>query len=232
MCCILISNKLQENIEFYNILKSTLISLQNEKNYISIYLINSDIFEDDNKTFSELDKEKPYFLMFFRSIQYEFFNNPINEFIPNIVSKICSINDGYLANISKAFTVKEKQEIPVKEDKKDNISVKNNNKDNISFKNNNKDNISIKNNNKDNISVKNNKKESVHVKNNKKKTIKNIEESIEEKIGESENIDNSENIEDDSDDNTSAFENETNEDIINKMKILKEKQKLLNGIDE
>ena len=36
MCCILISNKLQENIEFYNILKSTLISLQNEKNYISI----------------------------------------------------------------------------------------------------------------------------------------------------------------------------------------------------
>ena len=227
MCCIIISNQLQENKDFYNILKTTLISLQNEKNYISIYLINSDKFEDDKNTFSDLYKDKPYFLMFFRSIQYEFFNNPINEFIPNIVSKICSINDGYLANISKAFAVKEKQEVVNKNNKQDNLSVKNDKQE----KQEKQENLSVKNNKKKNTSVKNNKKEntSINKKNKKEIIIDDTEETNDEIIDDNiEEEDNNESTESSS----SASQNEINEDIANKRKILKEKQKLLNDINE
>ena len=216
MCCIIISNKLQENKEFYNILKTTLISLQNEKNYISIYLINSDNFEDDKNTFSDLYKDKPYFLMFFRSIQYEFFNNPINEFIPNIVSKICSINDGYLSNISKAFT-KEKQEVPIKHN---DTSIKKH--DDISIKKH--DDISIKKHNKYN------KNDEIVI----KKPDKNDEVFIKKKENIIEDDNSSNNIEqyNESDISSSSSENETNDDIAIKRKILKEKQKLLNDINE
>ena len=188
MCCIVISNKLQKNIEFYNILKSTLIGLHNDKNYISIYLINSDQFEDENKTFNELEKDSPYFLMFFRSIQYEFFSKPINEFIPSIVSKICSINDGYLANISKALTVKDKK------NQSETMDVSNTKLENKSE----------------------NKLEHVSdIKKNKVKKHK--KESIEEETSEC---------------NNTSSDDEANEDIVEKLKLLKQKQKLLKEIDE
>ena len=201
MCCIIISNKLQKNIDFYKILKSTLISLQNDKNYISIYLINSDEFEDEHKTFNDLDKEKPYFLMFFRSIQYEFFSNPINEFIPNIVSKICSINDGYLANISKALTTKDKK---LQSDTLEPSIIK---LDHVS---------EIKLENKSNTKLENKSDTKINKKNKNKK--ENIVEKSEEyaESGES---------------NTSSEESQDSE-IIKKLKVLKQKQKLLKEIDE
>ena len=188
MCCIIISNKLQENTEFYTMLKTTLISLQNDKNYISIYLINSDDFQDENNTYNELNKENPYFLMFFRSIQYEFFNNPVNDFIPNIVSKICSINDGYLANISKAFLPKDKQQTT---ETKEIVVEDKNSKSNI----------------KEDIKPTNKKEEK---KKKKEITTESVQESIEESSSEG-----------------------SNDEVINeKKRLLKEKQKLLQEINE
>jgi hypothetical protein len=205
MCCIIISDKLEKNEEFFNILKKSLSSLQNDNNYIVIYLINSDKFEDEDKTYNDLDKDKPYFLMFFRSIQYEFFNNPINEFIPNIVSKICSINDGYLANISKAFASKEKQETVIPDEKKI-VNIKEKTTDNSE--------------NKKTTETTENKKTTDNSENKKlqKKKIEIIEE-IEELT---ENIDSS----------ISSSDKEIDDDIEEKKKLLKEKQKLLQEINE
>ena len=210
MCCIIISNKLEENKEFYETLKNTLISIQNDKNYVAIYLINTDKFEDENKTYEELEKDKPYFLMFFRSIQYEFFNNPVNEFIPNIASKIYSINDGYLANIAKAFTSKDKKVEEVI-DKKENISEKNSV---VKKENNKKENTKSNNVKKDNTKTNNTKNNKKHI-----EPSEELSEQLSQELSEDIN-------------SSITSENNSDNDIQEKKRLLKEKQKKLQEIDE
>jgi hypothetical protein len=228
MCCIIISNKLEENTNFYNMLKSTLIGLQYDKNYISIYLLNSDKFEDEHKTYNELDKEKPYFLMFFKSIQYEFFNNSINDFIPNIVSKICSINDGYLANISKAFTVvKEKvinEEIIKTVDNKNNDIIKNNKTNDVIDSKNNKKKISPekKETESKKILEKISKESYEEYDLSEEKSVELLEQLSEDSENLSEKITNNSN---------NSSENNMNNDIKKKQKLLKEKQKILQELN-
>ena len=94
-CCIFINNKIVNNKEFYSGFIKTLLLLSNTNVYISIYLINLDKFQDDDKISNSFDKNKINLQLYFKKNIIEKEELTIYNAIPVLTEKITFVNNEY-----------------------------------------------------------------------------------------------------------------------------------------
>ena len=239
LCCIVISNIIKNNKEFYKNLFTTLNFLAHTCPYICIYIFNKNKINDSNE-FVNVDENKPFFKMVFKNIEHETITTDIDKFIPTITNVITKINDSIIFQIQKSLNENNNNNNNNNTNEQNSNIQNNSNKSNIIQQNNNekqktKKNIDLNKNSKnknklnniiDNKNIKKENTKEEYIKDYKEKEFENDEEINEEEFEESDNDNEDENDEDENDEDDISLD----EELINNRLELERKRKILENL--
>ena len=234
LCCIIISNKLEKNEEFYKNLVSTLNFISFTSPYVCIYLFNKNKIKDSDE-FKDIDENKPFFKMIFREIIHESFTMDLETFIPSITEIIKKVNNSIIHIIQQSFNKPRQMQPPIQSPENNNIETIVNKKEHTNIVNNEclNSNTSKK---KDNVSYQSEKKKlnsntSLNVESLNDISIQNNKNKKNNKKEQNEQKEQNESSENHSESLTDESDLSQNDELEQRIKELEKKRKILEKIN-